>query len=280
MDLEIMRDPRVRSVRWRDLTRLNKIEVVSELIMPAPWLLASLYAARQGWYPVALGLSFVFFLTGLRVVHGAYHYTLGLTRAGCEWVMFVLSVLMLGSMHAVQINHLQHHKHCMDDEDVEAMSARMSAWRAILIGPAFPVLLHANALRLARPRQLRWIGAELLANAAWVAWVFGLSGAPVLAYHVIAMGIGQCLTAFFAVWTVHHDCDRSHYIARTLRGRILTFVTFDMFYHVEHHLFPQVPTCRLPQLAARLDQAAPELQTKRVIGSGSGEVPQPATELN
>src|SRR5438105_1456784 len=107
MDLEIMRDPRVRSVQWRDLTRLNKIEVVSELIMPAPWLLASLYAARQGWYPVALGLSFVFFLTGLRVVHGAYHYTLGLTRAGCEWVMFVLSVLMLGSMHAVQINHLQ-----------------------------------------------------------------------------------------------------------------------------------------------------------------------------
>ena len=144
MDLEIMRDPRVRSVQWRDLTRLNKLEVVSELIMPAPWLLASLYAARQGWYPVALGLSFVFFLTGLRVVHGAYHYTLGLTRAGCEWVMFVLSIFMLGSMHAVQINHLQHHKHCMDDEDVEAMSARMSAWKAILVGPAFPVLLHAN----------------------------------------------------------------------------------------------------------------------------------------
>ena len=108
----------------------------------------------------------------------------------------------------------------------------------------------------------------------------GIADFPVLKYHVIAMAIGQCLTAFFAVWTVHHDCDRSHYIARTLRGRILGLITFDMFYHVEHHLFPQVPTCRLPQLAARLDQAAPELQTKRVIGSGSGELPQPAAELN
>ena len=27
--------------------------------------------------------------------------------------MFALSVLMLGSMHAVQINHLRHHRHCM-----------------------------------------------------------------------------------------------------------------------------------------------------------------------
>ncbi|MFL5733994.1 MAG: fatty acid desaturase family protein [Chloroflexia bacterium] len=277
MDLEIMRDPRVRSVQWRDLTRLNKLEVISELILPVPWLLASLYTAQQAWYPIALGLSFVFFLTGLRVVHGAYHYTLGLARVGCEWVMFVLSVLMLGSMHAVQINHLQHHKHCMDDEDVEAISARMSAWRAILVGPLFPVLLHANALKLARPRQLKWIGAELLANAAWVAWVLGPAGIPVLRYHVIAMAVGQCLTAFFAVWTVHHDCDRSHYIARTLRGRIMGLVTFDMFYHVEHHLFPQVPTCRLPQLAARLDQAAPELQEKRVIGTP--DLPRPTTEM-
>ena len=29
--------------------------------------------------------------------------------------MFVLSVLMLGSMHAVKFNHLRHHRHCMGD---------------------------------------------------------------------------------------------------------------------------------------------------------------------
>jgi fatty acid desaturase len=142
MDLEIMRDARVRSVQWRDLTRLTKIEVVVELVMPLPWLLASLYLAQAGWYIPALGFSFLFFLTGLRLVHGAYHYSLGISRANCEWVMALLSVLMLGSMHAIQINHLQHRKHCMDDEDVEAMSARMSAAQAILFSPVFPVLLH------------------------------------------------------------------------------------------------------------------------------------------
>lgn len=279
MDLEIMRDPRVRSVRWRDLTHLTKFEIIAELVMPVPWLLASLFVAYYGWYGVALGFSFVFFLTGLRVVHGAYHYTLGIARAGCESVMVALSVLMLGSMHAIQINHLQHHKHCMDDEDIEAMSARMSAIHAILVGPLFPVLLHKNALKLARTRQLRWILIELALNATWITVVFGVLQIPALQYHVIAMAVGQCLTAFFAVWTVHHDCDRSHYIARTLRGRILSIVTFDMFYHVEHHLFPQVPTRHLPQLAGRLDLAAPELQEKRVLPALDAIKPLPESQV-
>jgi len=241
--------------------------------MPVPWLLASLYLAQAGWYIPALGLSFVFFLTGLRLVHGAYHYSLGIGRAGCEWIMAVLSVLMLGSMHAIQITHLQHHNHCMDDEDVEAASARMNALEAILFGPIFPLLLHRNALKLARPRQKRWVYFELLLNLVWLALVFAALNVSALRYHVMAMAIGQCFTAFFAVWTVHHDCDRSHYIARTLRGKLISIITFDMFYHVEHHLFPQVPTKHLPQLAERLDTAAPELQEKRVFRIGGETEP-------
>jgi hypothetical protein len=40
-----------------------------------------------------------------------------------------------------------------------------------------------------------------------------------LRYHVVAMAAGQCLTAFFAVWTVHHPCEAARGpIARTIRG--------------------------------------------------------------
>jgi fatty acid desaturase len=38
-----------------------------------------------------------------------------------------------------------------------------------------------------------------------------------------------------------------------------------MFYHVEHHLFPAVPTRKLPILARRLDEVAPELAAKKVF---------------
>src|SRR4051794_25163795 len=109
MSLEILRDPRVRSVAWRDLVRLRPHEVVYELLLPLPWLALSLLLAHGRWYVPALLASFVFFLTGLRQVHNAFHYALGVPRAAAEAVMAVLSVAMLGSMHAVQFNHRLHH---------------------------------------------------------------------------------------------------------------------------------------------------------------------------
>jgi fatty acid desaturase len=179
--------------------------------------------------------------------------------------MFSLSLLMLGSMHAVKVTHLLHHRRCMSDEDVEAASARMSAVKAILVGPLFPVRLHRAALRAASPRERRWIHAELMAGAAWVRLALGLLELKPLRYHILAMAAGQCLTAFFAVWTVHHDCDRLRFIARTLRGRLNNVISFNMFLHVEHHLYPRVPTCHLARMAERLDAAVPELQQKRVF---------------
>jgi fatty acid desaturase len=43
-------------------------------------------------------------------------------------------------------------------------------------------------------------------------------------------------------------------IARTIRNRAKALLTYNMFYHVEHHQFPAVPTCKLPILARRLDR--------------------------
>jgi fatty acid desaturase len=83
-------------------------------------------------------------------------------------------------------------------------------------------------------------------------------------WHVLAMISGECLTAFFAVWIVHHGCDSEQQIARTQRGWIKNFTTYSMLYHLEHHLFPAVPTCHLPQLASRLDQAVPEAKQMQV----------------
>ena len=79
------------------------------------------------------------------------------------------------------------------------------------------------------------------------------------------MLIGQCLTSFFAVWTVHHHCEHDGLFARTVRSRIKARLTYNMFFHMEHHLFPAVPTCRLQILADRLDAVAPHLAGKKVF---------------
>jgi fatty acid desaturase len=254
----------IDNVQWKDLLQLRRREVVAELLLSAPWLVLSLAAAAAHLWLLALPASFLFFLTGLRQVHNAFHHALGLPKWVSDAVMFVLSVLMLGSMHAVQANHLRHHRHCMEEDDVEAMGARLSAWGAILLGPRYPWALHRHALRLATPSLRRWMQVELAANLVWIGIVIW-SGSDVLIYHVLAMAVGQCFTAFFAVWTTHHDCDERELYSRSIRNRFKAAVTYNMFYHFEHHAFPAVPTCKLPELARRLDAAQPALDLKRVF---------------
>ncbi len=255
----------IKNIPWRDLRHLSSTERLLDLTLWVPWFTVSLILAAWGWHLPALAASFVFFLTGLRLVHDVYHHNLGIGHRADDLVMALMSVLMLGSMHAVQHNHLRHHRHCMSDKDVEATSAHMPAWKAIAMGPIFPWLLHREAWRSGSAKTRRWMLAELSLNVAWITVAFALLDLPFLRYHILAMAAGQCLTAFFAVWTVHHDCDQEHFIARTLRGRWKTLLTFNMFYHTEHHLFPALPTRRLPRLAERLDKVAPELRQKQVF---------------
>src|SRR5262249_31083997 len=156
-----------------DLVPLNCRQTAHELLLSLPWLCLALWLASLHLYLPALLASFVFFLAGLRQVHDAFHYALGLSRGATEVLMFILSVLMLGSMHGVQSTPLQPHKPCLDDEDVGGMCARLPAWQALLIGPWFPVRMHCHALRAGNRRRRVWIVGELLANMAWVLLVFG-----------------------------------------------------------------------------------------------------------
>ena len=39
----------------------------------------------------------------------------------------------------------------------------------------------------------------------------------------------------------------------TLRGRIIRASVLELTYHLEHHLYPEVPSHHLPELSRRLD---------------------------
>jgi fatty acid desaturase len=107
----------------------------------------------------------------------------------------------------------------------------------------------------ARVREVEWRDLRALSACSFMFFLTGLRQAH-NAQH----------TAFFAVWTVHHGCERDRGpIARTIRGRVKALISYEMFFHVEHHLYPGVPTSRLPALARRLDAVAPELAARRVF---------------
>jgi fatty acid desaturase len=231
---------------------MTRLEIAHEVTICLPWLAASIALYSLGFIPLGMVGSFFVFLTGLRLSHGCQHYQLPIARHWQDMILFALSVVMLSSMHAVQATHLNHHRHCLGDEDFEGAIARRPMWLALLTCPLFPLQLHAEALRLARPNKRRWIVAEIATILAVIAMFPFLPGA--LQWHVMAMLVGECFVGFFAVWTVHHGCD-NHVPYRTLRSNWLNRLFYNMFLHTEHHLFPAVPTCHLHRLAQRIDQA-------------------------
>jgi len=258
------RDPRLREVEWRDLTRLTAARKIYEVLLSVPWLVAAIALFHTRWVTLGLLAAFFFFLTGLRQAHGAQHYALGIGRRAQDWVLVILSVLMISSLHALQATHMHHHRHVLEPDDVESSTARMSWWQALVAGPWFIVRLHRDGFRLATRRQRAWIWTEAIAIACWV--IATANWAPEgLQWFLAAMIAGECLTGFFAVWTVHHDCEPDAQVARTQRGAWKNLVSYDMFYHLEHHLFPAVPTSRLPELAARLDKVIPQVTAKQVF---------------
>jgi fatty acid desaturase len=180
-------------------------------------------------------------------------------------MLVLLSIVMFASMHAVRVTHLHHHRHCLRESDEEAVHASWPVWKVLLAGPYLIVRLHAAAWRLGKRRDRMFIAIELAAIAIVTALILVVLPIPALKWHAAAMLSGECLTAFFAVWIVHRGCDADGQIARTQRGWTKNLISYSMFYHLEHHLWPGVPTCHLPHLAARLDRIAPQVGERQVF---------------
>lgn len=261
-----MKRPCSETIEWRDLVTMTPIEKVWELTLSVPWLLLSWWCYQHGWWFAGLCCSFYLFLTGLRQSHNAQHYSLGLPRVIQDLVLFTLSLLMLASMHAVQVTHLHHHRHCLDEDDGEGATALLPWWQAVLVGPIFYIRLHKDAWRLACQTKRYWIAIELIVIFLAMA-IVSLLGSAALQWHMAAMLVGECLTGFFAVWTVHHGCAPQE-PGRTQRGRWLNLISYSMFFHAEHHLYPAIPTAHLAELARRIDAAFPNVSCPSVLPVG------------
>lgn len=254
----------LKKVQWKDLKELTVKEMLIENNLTIPWFILSIVLAYYGYYILALPFSAFFFLTGLRQVHNGFHNSLGTNKFLTWFTLYSNSILMMVSIHAVKFNHIRHHKYCLSEEDYEGKSAAMSWYGAILYGPVHMFLIHKITLQLGNARYRRNVLLELSSIAVFAFLVFYFQ-VHFLVYHIIVMMIGEFLMAFFAVWTVHHDTHESPELARTQRTGWKNKITFSMFYHLEHHLFPAVPTIKLPELARRIDEALPEIAKKKTF---------------
>ena len=258
-----MRHPSLASVEWQDLRQLSLSETVYNIFLSLPFLLLSWWSAWQGWWLLALVATFFFFTAALRQAHDCYHRTLGVGRVATELMLFFLSITMLCSTHAIRHTHLNHHRDPLGDSDVEGNWARLPWYQAILGGGLFSIAIQWFGLTHGSRRNRILVAFDLLLIFAVIAATF-ITMHPVLIYHVLVMILANTMVGFFAVWSVHHGCDGVVY-ARSERHPLINLLTFNLLYHIEHHLFPAVPTNHLPILAKRLDAAAPQWTQQPVI---------------
>jgi beta-carotene hydroxylase len=232
-----------RRQRWRACTR--------------PFILLLVYAAAAGfgWWWLTPVLVFLIFVAIVTVTHDVVHGALGLGPRQTEWALFVFGGILLESGHAYRLSHLQHHRVFPGPDDPEGDPARMGFWRAVLHGPIFLPRLWWWAFRRSRWTERRW----LLAEAGWaiavpVAGILLWPWTPAALLYAVLVLVGCWVYPLLTVHLPHRGYgDTPLTQTGTLRGWIIPALFLELTYHLEHHLYPLVPSHQLPELSRRLE---------------------------
>jgi beta-carotene hydroxylase len=241
----------------RDLLATGRLQRWLACGRPLAGVAVFALVAWLGWWWLTPIVVFLIFVAVVTVTHDVVHGSLGLGPRVTEWALFVFGAVLLESGHAYRASHLQHHRRFPGPDDPEGDPARMSFWGAVLHGPLFLPRLWWWAYRRAsgQPAQRLW----LLVEAAWavavpVAGVLLWSRAPaVLVYAALAL-VGSWSYPLLTVHLPHRGYgDTPLTQTGTLRGWIIPALFLELTYHLEHHLYPAVPSHHLPKLSRRLD---------------------------
>lgn len=243
----------------RDLLVTTRAQRTGALLRPllGAAAFAALWAAGLRWL-APLGLAATFTCV-IGTTHDFVHGSLGLRRRGRDAVLCLLPLLILQSGHVYRTTHPQHHRVFpgAGADDPEGLVADAGLARTFAEGPLFlPRLWLWSWRRVAsHPRQRRFLAAEAaaipLALAAAVL-LLRWSAAP-LAWVVLSLA-GGWLLPLVTVWLPHRNHgDTLETSASSLRWPLVPRLLLGLTYHLEHHLYPQVPSHRMHELARRLE---------------------------
>jgi fatty acid desaturase len=194
------------------------------------------------------------------LLHEGMHGTLFPNRFWNRWVSVLLGLPVLMSFTAYQVMHLRHHDFLgdpRDPDDYENYSTRPHfVWLmhfVRLTAGSFLYLLcipslawrHGSGEQRRRLVEEYAVLAAVTAGAAWIVPAEGLLWCWFLP--AVATGFMTNVRGF-----TQHGITDAHdpfLASRTIRPNpIVRFCLLNENYHLEHHLFPEVPSYHLPAL--------------------------------
>jgi fatty acid desaturase len=227
-------------------------------------------AFRVPFWPLLLpvqGLLLTFLFT---LEHECTHRTPFRSDRLSDWVGRVCGLVLILPFEWFRYFHLAHHRFTnLPGQDPELESAKPETPRA-WIWHVSGLPYWGSALRLiarlcvgteraaylpdrALPRMVREARVMALIYAAAA---LSLLVSPLLLWlWIVPMLIGQPFLRLYLL-AEHGDCpfvaSMFENTRTTFTNRIVRFLTWNMPYHVEHHVFPAVPFHKLPDLHARM----------------------------
>ena len=224
--------------------------------LAAPFALAALFfvfAARGVWIGSLFCAMLIAFLTYGSISHDLVHRNLRLPRWLNESLLCAIELITFRCGHAYRVVHLHHHAHFPSADDLEGSASAMTWWRALLEGVVLQPRLLWFALRSGRDRA--WIVSEAIAVMLLLAACVALIPITIIPAVYAAMMIAGSWTFPFITAYIPHvpSGDRELTQTKLFRGWALSLLALEHLYHLEHHLYPQVPHHNWPELARRLD---------------------------
>jgi beta-carotene hydroxylase len=236
------------------LRTTNRQRVIT-LARPVLLILTYALAYKAGLWWAAPIVVFLLFIAVVTSAHDVVHDAIGLSEGATEWALFFLGAALLASGHSYRATHLQHHRTFPGRDDPEGDPARMTLWGAVCHGPVFLPRLWGWAWQRATQRDQRWLLAE--AGSAVLLIVAGLALWPISHSLLLYCGLVYVGAWVFPLLTVHlphrNYGDTPFTQTHTLRGRFVPALFLELTYHLEHHLYPSVPSHHLAALSHRLE---------------------------
>lgn len=233
--------------------------VALDVASPGGWLLR-IVAIAAG----AAALNAFYLLS-----HEGHHHLLFRNPALNHAANVALCLPLLHSPSAYVVLHTLHHNHLGGPGDPDeyrnyTSSARLRwalQWVRLTIGTlVYMPLIPVVAWRRADAATRRWIALEYAGMGAVWALVFTSFPLPVLLQVWLFPGIVVGYVSAVRALAQHALTDAHDPLlaSRTVRSNpIVSFLLLNENRHLEHHLFPEVPSYNLPRLGAVLSPRLP-----------------------
>jgi len=260
-------DARLAALRgFHPLRRLLEIAIFTALWLGGAALaLTALAELPASWPQYGLRLlGAVIAAAGLNayvlLLHEGMHHTLFSSPFWNRWVSVLLGAPVLMSFSAYQVLHLRHHTFLGDPRDPDDYhnysGSRRTVWLMHFVRLACGAFLYLLfipllALRHGTPVARRRVLVEYAFLAIlWATVAWAVPGSVLLHgwfFPVVLVGLFTNVRGF----TQHGitDAGDPYLASRTMKPHpVVAFCLLNENYHLEHHLFPEVPSYHLREL--------------------------------